>query len=492
MNDINTYIESKRGEMVEELSRLIKIDSAATPAEPGYPFGRGSAEALGAAMELMERLGFRCRNYGNYAVTGEIGEGELALDILAHMDVVPGGDGWSVTAPFEPKVVGDNIYGRGTSDDKGPAIAAMYAMKAVLDSGVPLKKRIRMILGGNEENGGGDDLEYFYAREKGAEYSVSPDADYPLINCERGINDIVFSGDIGGNIAYLEAGFRPNAVPGTATVEYKPFEAPLPEGGGAKRRGESSDSGSLSRCATAPSEREPSRRSLEEVFNEKLAPLGLSLEELEAENPGFRRIRVIGEGCHSSLPELGKNALTALLWLLRELDADKKLSALSRLFPYGDGHGTAAGIDMQDGESGRITVSLNMLKVENGRATGVVDCRVPLCATEENCSGLLSKRLLEAGFGTDDMRLTGVHYVPKDSPLVKTLLDSYEKITGRRGEPIAIGGGTYVHDIENGVAFGCQELGVDYRMHGADEYFSTDELVRSAKIYADVIMSFER
>lgn len=460
MENINNYIESKRGEMAEELSRLIKIDSAATPAEDGCPFGKGSAEALNAAAELMERLGFRCRNYDNYVVTGEIGEGELALDILAHMDVVPGGDGWSVTTPFEPKIIGDNIYGRGASDDKGPAIAAMYAMKAVLDSGVPLRKRIRMILGGNEENGGGDDLEYFYAREKGAEYSVSPDADYPLINCERGINDIFFSGDIGGGsmeIALIDAGFRPNAVPGAATLEYKPS--------GDDR--------------------------LDAVFNEKLAPLGLSLEEAEAENPGFRRVRIIGEGCHSSLPELGKNALTALLWLLRELDADKNLSALSRLFPYGDGHGTAAGIDMSDEESGRITVSLNMLKIENGKAKGVVDCRVPLCATEENCAGALSAGLLEAGFGTDDRRITGVHYVPKDSEFVRTLLASYEKITGIRGEPIAIGGGTYVHDIENGVAFGCQEQGTDYRMHGADEYFSIDELVRSAKIYADVILSMK-
>ena len=456
---IRSYIESKRGEMVTELSRLIKIDSAAYPGEGEYPFGEGSAKALHAAMELMEKLGFRCKNYDNYVVTGEIGEGELILDILAHMDVVPGGDGWTVTTPFEPKVIGDNIYGRGTSDDKGPATSAIYAMKAVLDSGVPINQRIRLILGGNEENGGGDDLEYFYAREKGAKYSVSPDADYPLINCERGINDLYFSGDIGGgmDIAYLEAGFRPNAVPGTAVLEYKPD--------GADR--------------------------LREVFDETLAPLGLSLEEVEAETPGYKRIRVIGEGCHSSLPELGKNALTALLSLLRELDADEKLSALSRLFPYGDGHGTAAGIDMRDEASGRITVSLNMLKIENGKATGAVDCRVPLCATEENCSGLLEAKLLEAGFKTDRKTLTGVHYVPKDSELVKTLLDSYERVTGKRGEPIAIGGGTYVHDIENGVAFGCQEQGVDYRMHGADEYFSIDELVRSAVIYADVICKFQ-
>ena len=221
---------------------------------------------------------------------------------------MPGGDGWSVTAPFEPVVIGDKIYGRGASDDKGPAIAAIYAMKAVLDSGVRLDRRIRIILGGNEENGGGDDLEYFYAREKGAPYSVSPDADYPLINCERGICDIYFSGGVGGgsmDIALLEAGFRPNAVPGAATLEYKPS--------GDDR--------------------------LKAVFEEKLAPLGLELEECEAERPEYKRVKIIGEGCHSSLPELGRNALTALLCLLRELDADENLSALSRLFPYGDGHG---------------------------------------------------------------------------------------------------------------------------------------------------------
>ena len=453
------YLENKRGEMTDALLSLMRIDSAAYYDKAPYPFGEGSAKALNAAMELMRSFGFKCRNYDNYVVTGEIGEGELALDILAHMDVVPGGDGWTVTSPFEPVVKGDNIYGRGASDDKGPAIAAIFAMRAALDLGLPLKNRIRIILGGNEENGGGDDLEYFYAREKPAKYSISPDADYPLINCERGINDVCFSGDIAGGafeIASLRSGFRPNAVPGTAELEYK-----------AEHDG-----------------------ALFDVFGGKYAPLGLKLEEINAERPGFKRIRLTGEGCHSSLPDLGKNALTALLSLLADVGADDTLTRLSRLFPYGDGHGTAAGIDMSDEESGRLTCSLNMLTVENGIAKGVVDCRVPLCATRENCADVLCAGLCSAGFEVDDMRLTGVHYVPRDSELVSALLDSYEKIAGVRGEPIAIGGGTYVHNIENGVAFGCQEQGVDYRMHGADEYFPVSELVRSARIYADVVHKF--
>ena len=53
------------------------------------------------------------------------------------------------------------IYGRGTADDKGPAIAALYAMRAVKELGIPVKKNVRLILGTDEECGSSDIRHYY-------------------------------------------------------------------------------------------------------------------------------------------------------------------------------------------------------------------------------------------------------------------------------------------------------------------------------------------
>ena len=145
----------------------------------------------------MKKYGLATRNYENYVVTGDFSEKEKALDILAHLDVVPVTEDWTVTKPFEPKIVDGKIYGRGTADDKGPAIAALYALRAIRELGIPMKKSVRLILGSDEECGSGD-LEYYYAKEQEAPYTFTPDADFPLINIEKGSFHGVFSSEFKG------------------------------------------------------------------------------------------------------------------------------------------------------------------------------------------------------------------------------------------------------------------------------------------------------
>ena len=150
---IHEYLSVHRDEMVEDIKTLIKVDSARAEALPGKPYGEGAAEALHAGLSLFEKHGFLGKNWDNYAIDTVINGKELGLDILAHLDVVPGGDGWTKTTPFEPIVEDGKMYGRGTSDDKGPAVAALYAMKAVRDLGFELDKDVRLILGSDEECG---------------------------------------------------------------------------------------------------------------------------------------------------------------------------------------------------------------------------------------------------------------------------------------------------------------------------------------------------
>ena len=186
----------------------------------GKPYGEGCSEALRAALHIAECYGFSINNYDNYVGTVDMNDKEAQLDILAHLDVVPAGDGWTVTEPFEPVVKDGKIYGRGTADDKGPAIAALYAMRAVNELGIPMKKNVRLILGTDEECGSSD-ITHYYSVEKEAPMTFSPDASFPVINIEKG--------RIGGNftaefepsdrlpkMVSFHSGTKTNVVPGAA------------------------------------------------------------------------------------------------------------------------------------------------------------------------------------------------------------------------------------------------------------------------------------
>ncbi len=158
---IEKYFEKNRDFMVEDIAKLVRIKSDKQEAKEGKPFGEGPAEVLAVALEIASKMGFKTHNYDNYAGAIDLNDHERKLDILAHLDVVPAGNGWSITEPFEPLVRDGRIYGRGTTDDKGPAVAALYAMKAVKDLNIPIKAGVRLILGTDEECGSSD-IRYYY------------------------------------------------------------------------------------------------------------------------------------------------------------------------------------------------------------------------------------------------------------------------------------------------------------------------------------------
>ena len=162
--ELRTYIENHESEMIEDLKSLIRIPSEKQAAEPGKPFGAPAAEALAQGIEILEKYGFAVTNYDNYAIAADFNQEEKGLDILAHLDVVPAGEGWQETDPFTPLIKEGKMFGRGTADDKGPAIAAIYAMRAVKELGYPLKKNVRLVLGSDEECGSSD-LEYYYRKK---------------------------------------------------------------------------------------------------------------------------------------------------------------------------------------------------------------------------------------------------------------------------------------------------------------------------------------
>jgi len=191
---INAYFDApeRRAELVEAISRLVRIRSVREEPLPGMPFGPGPAAALAEGLKLAEELGFATRNYDNYVGTADLNDKETALHILCHLDVVGEGTGWTVTEPYVPKEVDGMLYGRGTDDDKGPVAAVLLAMKAVKELGVPLRRNARLLMGTDEESGSSD-IAYYYAREPYAPYAFSPDAEFPLINIEKGSYKPVFT-----------------------------------------------------------------------------------------------------------------------------------------------------------------------------------------------------------------------------------------------------------------------------------------------------------
>lgn len=470
---IDRWIDGHREEMIEDLKSLVRIASVKGEAREGMPFGEMPARAVHAMQEMMERYGLRVTNYENYCIAGDLdAEGGKALDILAHLDVVPVSDTWTKTAPFEPLVEGDRIYGRGTSDDKGPAVAALYAMRCIRELGLDLKNGVRLICGSDEESGSAD-LEYYYAREKEALYTFSPDSHYPLINIEKGRLSRKFCAEGAGaanapkagyvRILSINVGDAPNIVPGRGTMVIS---------------GASDDM-------------------LRKAADETEALTGGSFSWKTED--GKSVVTAAGESAHAASPELGINSVTMLLELIKRLpvteeDGSALLRKIGQLWPHGDYYGEGLGVGACDEESGKLTMTLDILRYdlsEDGgtfRLEGAFDCRAPLCCDDNNLTAKVRARLKAEGLAMEEGNMTPVHYVSADSEIVRKLLESYELYFGKKGEPFAIGGGTYVHDLERGVAFGCAVPGVDNRMHGDDEFMEIPVLVTSAKIFADAIM----
>lgn len=460
---INAYWNDpqRERELVSAISRLVAVKSVKGEAEPGKPFGPGPAAALDEALKLCAELGFTVSDYDHYVGLCDLNDKETRLHILGHLDVVGEGSGWS-TDPYACVEKDGMLYGRGVSDDKGPVVCALLAMKAVRDLGLPVSANARLILGTDEESGS-EDIAYYYAREPYAPYAFTPDADFPVINIEKGH----YHPDFGSawdqsaalpRVAALTGGFRQNVVPPEAEcMVLGLFE-----------------------------------RDVQTLCDEVSAQTGATFT-LNASASGCH-IHCAGKNAHAASPDDGVNAIAALLEVLGRLPladcgSTRALRAMHALFPFGDNRGEALGIAQSDAESGPLTLNLALMTLTETGFTAKFDVRFPICANEENC-----KKACEASFAkhgiavTGDPDMTTVHCVPGDSALVKTLLECYSAYTGVADpRPIAIGGGTYVHDIPGGVAFGCDFPGFDPKMHAADEQASIQNLLLSCKIFTQAI-----
>ena len=458
---IDAYFESCRDKVVQDICRLIDIKSVREEPKEGRPFGDGPAKALEEALKIAGELGFSPDNMENYVGTVDLNDKPTELSILAHLDVVPEGKGWT-KEPFRGTVEDGMIFGRGAMDNKGPAVASLYALAAAREIEPSLSKNARLILGTAEETGS-EDIAYYYKRFSPSPKTFSPDADYPVINIEKGR----YAPTFGAIWQEDKALPRVISIKGGESVNVVPPEA---------------------------------MAVVEGIDFDKLEAMSEMIEEYSGarftldEEGDLIKITAHGKNAHAAEPSEGINALTAILFLLSHIRmapsrSFEMICALNELFPHGDIYGKYLGIEQKDEASGELTLNLGVMEFSLTGFSARFDCRFPLSGTKESVADASEAKLKAKGIeikGTNE--ITMPHHTPADSPFVKTLLKVYEDYTGSEGKCLAIGGGTYVHGIEGAVAFGCTMPGKDNRIHGADEYVSIEDIITSAKIFTQVII----
>ena len=429
-----------------------------------HPFGPDATKGLEDFLFRAEALGFRVKNIDNYVGFAEIGEGEGLTGVLAHLDVVPEGrEGDWKYPPYGAVIDSGELYGRGSIDDKGPAMASLYAMIALRDSGATLKRRFRLILGLDEESGSRC-MAHYNKIEEEPEFSFSPDAEFPVVNAEKGIlratiTTAVCDSDIsepdGLYLAALSGGDRFNVVPDEAEA--------------------------LIKCAPS-----------------KAKELAESCSDFESiiTSDGLRVIAK-GVSAHAMEPSKGVNAVQKLLFRLKHTclsDQDEKLvNSICEL--TGNGYsGEELGIASRDDVSGALTCNVASVLLEIcgdiKKAHIKLDIRYPVTSDSRLIINNMESSVKKSGGNLVINTSKKPLYIPESSQVVQTLLDAYEAVVGERPKPVSMGGGTYCRFMPNAVSAGPLFPGQEELAHQVNERVSLEDLRKSTHIYAEALARF--
>lgn len=214
--------QAKRRQIIEQTSKLVSVNSIEQPetAAPGAPYGAEVRRVLDYALEMGRSAGFATRDFEGKVGRIECGAGDRIFGILAHLDIVPAGEGW-LTDPFTAVIKDGRLHGRGVIDDKGPAAAILAAME-IASSLVPQPKcKVHLILGCNEETGMGCMRHYVEHIPDQPDFGVTPDNSFPVVFGEKGIIRAQVTGPVTSAIVSFDAGLRPNVVPNLAKAAVK-------------------------------------------------------------------------------------------------------------------------------------------------------------------------------------------------------------------------------------------------------------------------------
>ena len=451
---IDAFIAQNKEQLLADIAALVAINSVESAPAPDAPFGPGARAALEKTLELAAAMGLATHNCENYIGYAELpgADPEKYLATICHVDVVPAGNGWSAD-PFTMREQEGWLLGRGVSDDKGPMVLTLYALKFLKEAGVSLRYPIRALAGANEETGMRD-VDYYLAHNQAPVFCFTPDAEFPVCNGEKGhFHGKLVSPVCGGMIRAFEGGVANNAVPDRASAL----------------------------VATG-------------IEGLKNAPN----ITLEPEGDGVR-VRGWGKSGHAASPAGTVNAigLVADYLLANGLcnPAERAyLEALHKLHSSTAGEGL--GIACADGPFGPLTIIGGRIYMQEGRIVQTMDSRFPTCTGGETIAAQI-RAAIGTGAELADVSANEPFYIEADTPAIRACIDTYNEVTGEQATPFTMGGGTYARHFPYAVSFGPEHNGLPLPpfggpMHGANEAAPLDKLLEALKIYILALLRLEQ
>lgn len=437
-------------DILKDLATVVAIPSVAKPQEGEHPYGDECARVLDTVVKMAEGYGLKAKNVDYHAAHAEYGEGDGNAVVMAHLDVVPAGEGWN-TDPYT-MVIDDNIaYGRGVSDNKGPAIVALHCLRALKDAGVKGNRKLRVIFGSAEEIGM-DDMPHYFEKEQKPDMGFTPDASYGICHCEKGhMGFEVTAKNTSSVVRSIEAGTVSNAVPfkSECTLTCSPAEV------------------------------------------EKLQAKAAASQGMFEITPTEDGCTVLchGKAAHAASPDDGINAASHLVELLWEVFSPEQLGAFFQFVHEKIGlctDGEKIGVKMSDEPSGPLTFNLGLMHVDAETCSLTVDIRYPATKKGPEISAVLKEQTESCGVEFHLLSDAEPLYLPKESQLVTLLAGAYKDVAGEDCDIFAMGGGTYARQMfGKGVAFGAsfpdQE---DGKAHQANEFLD----LRRFKLHAEICL----
>lgn len=448
---IQAWLREHEDALLDDTRRMLQIPSIEADAEADAPFGAANRHALDLALDMAKAWGMATTDLEGYCGYADFGSGEKLIMVLGHLDVVPVGPGWKYD-PFSATVDGGYIYARGAVDDKGPTMAAFYALRALQEVAGDLGVRFRIVFGCNEESGF-QCIERYVKTEESPTFGFAPDAGWPLYHAEKGIANLIVDFKLptdGLALVSLEGGQRPNIVIDQARAKAK-----------------------VSADVRAEVE-------------EKIAKSWDA--NLKAELKGdWLEIEAKGKAAHGAWPFGGDSAAIRILRFLMEIAPTAQKTIYEELFELADLGGVGLGIHGRDDVSD-LTNNLGIVATQGDTLRMTFNVRYPVTWKGEQVKSRCEANLKEkkGSYQLADFTDSTPLYFPLEHPLVKTVVDVYAEETGERRRPGVMGGGTYARAIPNTVAIGTGWEG-DGEAHQTDERLKVENLFKMSRIYAHIL-----
>ncbi|MGL4483704.1 MAG: Sapep family Mn(2+)-dependent dipeptidase [Anaerovoracaceae bacterium] len=455
--NFNKYLEQSKNEMVENARHLIRIKSIQGEKAEGMPFGKGMNEALEYVLGLASDMGFKVKNIDGYCGYAELGEGDTYIGIFGHVDIY-GSDSYAWKyGLYDAVLENGKIYGNGALD-KGGLISLLYGFKAIKESNIGLKKKVRLIVG-TDEGKRYQDIARYLKEESPPIAGFTTDGYFPVVYAEKGLALFDYKREVeqgtDERIEYIKGGITENVVPGYC-------------------------------CAKLVTERK------EEIVSAMKSFINENRVDLTAKtlSDGLL-IESFGVEYHCMAIERGENSITQMINFLSSVnfgssDIQNTLTFFSEKMGF-EIYGESLGIAIEDSFSGKLTFNLGFLNFEENLLHIRCDCRFPVVCDFEHTASIVSSTFEEAGFFENEHRFWNPTYKPRNHFLIKTLLQAYRSITKDKSEPVVSTSISYATEMPNVAAFGVMFPGEREVSYQANEFVDTDNMLKAANIYAEAI-----